>query len=109
MRTWRGSTQKTVLALATVHGNALTQTHTRKHARIHARSHARTHTHTELYAVAPRRVRKLISHDWAAGYVSPFRPTDEQRADEIMARTGACMCPGQQVGGLNHSLVCVFE
>jgi hypothetical protein len=86
---------------------AHTNTHT--HARTHARALSRTHAHTELYAVAPRRVRKLISHDWAAGYVSPFRPTDELRADEIMARTGACVCPGQQVGGLNHSLVCVFE
>ena len=84
MRTWRGSTQTTVCA------------HESTHARTHALSHARTHTHTELYAVAPRRVRKLISHDWAAGYVSPFRPTDEQRADEIMARTGACMSGGSK-------------
>jgi len=54
-------------------------------------------------------VRKLISHDWAAGYVSPFRPTDEQRADEIMARTGACMSGGskQKSGRVGGGFSCV--
>jgi hypothetical protein len=57
-----------------------------------ARFTVNVHGNAELYAVAPRRVRKMISHDWGAGFVSPFRPTDEQRADEIMACTGACIC-----------------
>jgi len=42
----------------------------------------------ELYATAPTRPRRLISFDWAAGFVSPFRSTDDERADEIMARVG---------------------
>ncbi len=43
----------------------------------------------ELYAVAPKRVRRLIGFDWASGYVSPFRPTDDACAHAIMLRAGA--------------------
>lgn len=42
----------------------------------------------ELYAVAPMRTRKMISFDWAAGYVSPYRCTNDDRADAIMERIG---------------------
>eukprot|EP00961_Rhodomonas_salina_P053658 719785-Rhodomonas_salina.4 len=31
----------------------------------------------ELYAVKPRRARKMFAYDWASGYVSPFKPTPE--------------------------------
>jgi len=47
----------------------------------------------ELYAVAPMRARKMISFDWGAGYVSPFRPTDDQRAEAIMSCAGASSLP----------------
>ena len=47
----------------------------------------------ELYAVAPTRPRKMISFDWAAGYVSPYRCTDDDRADTIMQRVGECDSP----------------
>ena len=42
----------------------------------------------ELYATSPTRVRKMISFDWNAGYVSPFVASDSVLADTIMTRTG---------------------
>lgn len=42
----------------------------------------------ELYATAPRRARRLIAHDWAAGFVSPFVATNEEVAAALMAAAG---------------------
>ena len=67
----------------------------------------------ELYAVAPKRVRRLIGFDWASGYVSPFRPTDDACAHAIMLRAGAFQTKirgrrGRRESGIVCVCVCAY-